>query len=204
VDPSGYEHVYVTDEGLNDDGEYWYCVYSDKAHNNLIAIVTGADNLASRYSDFDIEDDRQSMTSQLNTPAYQTASAYSYVSGESIESVFFGGSDFGITVNVDNVDGNNNRNTILTYIAMGFVLGAEFNESGIGTGEGGISGFSGHAVDQAINRHVSPFEIKDSVMNPISIKVRPDLTVQYWGKDTVVVFNQTGRIVTVWSLHSGY
>ena len=131
VDPSGYEHVYVTDEGLNDDGEYWYCVYSDKAHNNLIAIVTGADNLASRYSDFDIENDRQSMTSQLNTTAYQNASAYSYVSGESVESVFFGGSDFGITVNVDNVDVNNNRNTILTYIAMGFVFGAEFNESGI-------------------------------------------------------------------------
>jgi len=191
VDPSGYEHVYATDEGLNDDGEYWYCVYSDKAHNNLIAIVTGADNLASRYSDFDIENDRQSMTSQLNTPAYQTASAYSYVSGESIENVFYGGSDFGITINANNINSKNNRNTLLTYIAMGFILGAEFNEEGMASsdpvtplGLGHSAGRSDalNAAEQAAMDEVMMNPLKDSTNLNVNLGDSRWPSSQGWGK----------------------
>ena len=45
TDATGHEEVYVTNEGINDNGDFWYCVYSDKEQNNLISIVTGADNL---------------------------------------------------------------------------------------------------------------------------------------------------------------
>jgi hypothetical protein len=39
IDPTGHTEYWVADEGLNDNGEFWYCVYSDSEYSNLIGIV---------------------------------------------------------------------------------------------------------------------------------------------------------------------
>jgi RHS repeat-associated protein len=96
VDPTGHDS-YAMDEGMNDDGEYWYCVYSDPDYTNLVGIVTGGDNLFDKFSDiqgFDI--DKESLTSQSKTPAYQNAQAMANVVGERTEDIFFG-SSYGIS-----------------------------------------------------------------------------------------------------------
>ena len=135
VDPSGNEQVYVTNEGLNDNGVFWYCVYSDKDHNNIISIVTGADDLASRYSDFIIDNDFKSITQQSNTPA-QFASFYANSSGSSTKWVFYGGSDFGINLPIIS---NNNSSKALTWLALGFMFWAEFQEASNDVGGGSVA-----------------------------------------------------------------
>jgi len=125
TDPTGHEYVYVTNEGLNDNGEFWYCVYSDKEHKNIIAIVTGADNLAARYSDFSIENDLKSATLQLNTPAYQIAKKTANLSGTYTENVFFGYDYFGFTdddlLNNGSAVSNSSTSGIATAITLGIV-----------------------------------------------------------------------------------
>ena len=135
TDPSG--QVYATDEGLNDDGELWYCIYSDEGHANLIGIVTGADNLAAMYpTNLDLAYDKQAETSQLNTLAYQIAENNSNKSRMSREYEFFGGADCGIS---SPVVSNNKSNPVLTALAWIFVTGAAFgdDEGGFGFGGGG-------------------------------------------------------------------
>jgi hypothetical protein len=75
VDPSGCVNVYVNNEGLNDNGEIWYSVYSNEGYTNLIAIMTGGDNLATMYAhdSITLKNDPAAMTSQLNTPAFDLA-----------------------------------------------------------------------------------------------------------------------------------
>ena len=86
------------------------------------------------YSNFNIENDTQAMTSQLNTPAYQQASTTALLTGTSTDWVFYGGNDFGISLPVVN---DNNSNPFLTFIAMGFMYGAYFQEAASDVGFGG-------------------------------------------------------------------
>jgi uncharacterized protein RhaS with RHS repeats len=63
---------------------------------------------------------------------------------------------------------------------------------------GGISGFTRHGLNQAINRGVTPRAICDAVRNPISTIGMSNGTIRFIGGGAVVVLNPAGRVVTVW------
>lgn len=56
-----------------------------------------------------------------------------------------------------------------------------------------------HAIDQIINRSVSPQAIVDALENPIKVRPRPNGTTQYIGAHAGVVLNSSGGMVTAWS-----
>ena len=63
---------------------------------------------------------------------------------------------------------------------------------------GGITGFTRHGINQAINRGVSPGAMLDAMRNPIAIVPQPNGTTRYIGSAAVVVINPAGSVVTVW------
>lgn len=62
-----------------------------------------------------------------------------------------------------------------------------------------ISSISGHSVDRAIERSVSPRDMKDAVENPLKVApIRPDDSQKYVGvKATVTINAKTGNVVQV-------
>jgi RHS repeat-associated protein len=62
----------------------------------------------------------------------------------------------------------------------------------------GITGFTRHGLNQAINRGVSPAAMRDAVVCPITISPQPNGTTRYIGSSAVVVLNPAGQVVTCW------
>ena len=62
----------------------------------------------------------------------------------------------------------------------------------------GAGGITKHAINQIINRGVSPAAILDALSNPIVVRPRLNMTTQYIGARATVVLNGYGGIVTVW------
>ena len=60
-----------------------------------------------------------------------------------------------------------------------------------------LADFTKHGVDQAINRSVGPAAILDAIKRPIKLRMKPDGSTQYVGRDATVVLNQFGWVITV-------
>lgn len=104
IDPSGYDY-WVTNEGLNDAGEYWYCVYSDSDYSDLLGIVTGGSELEAKFGQetMYIKNDESAIESQHGTIAYQKALDQATESGYSTYYEFYGGFDCGVTFDDTNI-----------------------------------------------------------------------------------------------------
>ena len=140
VDPSGYETVYISNEGRNDKGEYWYSVYRDKDRKDLVAIVTGCDNLAAMWGQYtwDMENDYAAYDDQQGTQAVKNAKDDAIKHGLGVEWEFFGGNDFGLAFAVPINKSNSTATKILQALAMGFTFWVQFEEAGgdYGGGDG--------------------------------------------------------------------
>lgn len=64
-----------------------------------------------------------------------------------------------------------------------------------------ITGFTKHGINRAIERGVSPSDLLDTMRNPIRIQDRGD-SIRYIGERAIVVIDQGGSVITVWSKKS--
>lgn len=62
----------------------------------------------------------------------------------------------------------------------------------------GITGFTRHGINQAINRGVSPSAILDAVKNPLRIVPRANGSTQFRGAGATVVLDPAGVVITAW------
>ncbi|WP_134219109.1 hypothetical protein [Pelotomaculum sp. FP] len=65
-----------------------------------------------------------------------------------------------------------------------------------------ITGFSRHAINQAISRDgvgVSSEAILDAVNNPTKVIPQVGGTIKYVGERAVVILNEEGKVVTTWA-----
>jgi hypothetical protein len=106
IDPTGHTEYWVADEGLNDNGEFWYCVYSDSEYSNLIGIITGGQELEAKFgqagNNLHLLYDESAFGFSVGTPAYQEAFDRANSSDSLTRDEFYGGVDFGITVDNSN------------------------------------------------------------------------------------------------------
>jgi uncharacterized protein RhaS with RHS repeats len=68
-----------------------------------------------------------------------------------------------------------------------------------------ISGYSKHGINQAISRNgvgVSTSAIQDTINNPIKIVGQSGGRFQFTGRDSVVVLNKDGKVITTWATNS--
>jgi hypothetical protein len=65
----------------------------------------------------------------------------------------------------------------------------------------GVSGFTKHALNRAIERLIAPADILDAIQHPLRIRARPDGTTQYIGGRATVVVDEEGDVVTMWRLY---
>ena len=99
--------------------------------------MTGVDNLAAMYpNDLNLAYDKQAMTSQLNTPAYQKAIEISNKTGINPLFTFFGGADCGISSLP--VASDNNSNSFVKWLALGLFFGVQLPQAASEVGGGGF------------------------------------------------------------------
>ena len=74
-----------------------------------------------------------------------------------------------------------------------------------------ITGYTKHGLNQAIGRNgvgVKPSAILDAVRNPVNVAAKIDklgrLSTQYKGKQSTVVLNKIGKVVSCWAKSSKY
>ncbi len=61
-----------------------------------------------------------------------------------------------------------------------------------------ITGFTGHGINQAINRSISPSKILDATQNPLKVENRSNGSIRYFGRGATVVLNPAGQVITIW------
>ncbi len=115
---------------MNDNGELWFCVYSDERYENLIAIVTGGDNLAAMYAhdSITLKNDPAALTSQMHTQAFHLANTVGLLTGVDPKKTFYGGDEFGLPTDLTGTKTNSNKSLMLA--SAFFMLWVEFSESG--------------------------------------------------------------------------
>ena len=76
---------------------------------------------------------------------------------------------------------------------------------------GKITGYTKHGLEQAMGRNgvgVAPKAILDAVKNPVKVKPQIDnlgrTSTKYTGKNSVVVLNEIGKIITCWAKKSAF
>lgn len=62
----------------------------------------------------------------------------------------------------------------------------------------GITGFSDHGINRAIERGIPPSAIVDAVRNPIRVIPQSGGRTMYVGKRAVVILNSSGGVITLW------
>jgi RHS repeat-associated protein len=224
IDPTGYDY-WVADEGLNDNGEYWYCVYSDSDYTVLVGIVTGGSELEARFGQepLHLNNDERAMELQRGTAAYQIALNRSELSLIPTEDEFYGGVDFGITLDNSSIKLPTGIWASPWIMAAGaavplfFELSSEYGGGGIvrqteraliqGTG-GRIAGFANdagdrvpHGMKQILGREgagVSNEAIIEAV-NSLNTTPQKNGNTLFTGANARVVLDPSGRLVTAWA-----
>lgn len=62
----------------------------------------------------------------------------------------------------------------------------------------GITGFTDHGINRAIERGIPPSAIVDAVRNPIRVIPQSGGRTMYVGKRAVVILNSSGGVITLW------
>jgi RHS repeat-associated protein len=73
-------------------------------------------------------------------------------------------------------------------------------------GQGGISGFTKHGLNQAISRDgvgVAAKAILDAVKNPVVVVQRAKGAMKYVGEKATVILSAAGKVITTWASNAG-